>query len=60
VSALAAVLPRLLSPAAHVPWVSLGAALALVFGAGFLSVWAAARAALRGKLLPALRGEWRA
>lgn len=60
VSALAAVLPQLWSPAAHVPWASLGAALALVFAAGFLSVWAAARAALRGKLLPALRGEWRA
>jgi hypothetical protein len=57
VCALAAMLPVLASPAARVPWLSLGGTLALVFATGLLCAWAAAGAVLRGELLPALRGE---
>ncbi len=57
VAALAAVLPALLSLAAPVSYLSLAATLGLVFVSGLLWTWAAARAALRGDLLPALRNE---
>jgi ABC-type antimicrobial peptide transport system permease subunit len=57
VAALAAVLPSLLSLAAPVPYLSLAATLALVFVSGLLWTWGAARLALRGDLLPALRNE---
>jgi len=57
VAALAAVLPALLSLAAPVSYLSLAATLGLVFVSGLLWTWAAARLALRGKLLPALRNE---
>jgi ABC-type antimicrobial peptide transport system permease subunit len=56
-AALAAVLPALLSLAAPVSYLSLGATLGLVFVSGLLWTWAAARLALRGDLLPALRNE---
>jgi hypothetical protein len=57
VAALAAVLPALLSWAAPVSYLSLGATLGLVFVSGILWSWAATRLALRGDLLPALRNE---
>jgi putative ABC transport system permease protein len=57
VAALAAVLPALLSLAAPVSYLSLAATLGLVFVSGILWTWAAARLALRGELLPALRNE---
>jgi ABC-type antimicrobial peptide transport system permease subunit len=57
VAALAAVLPALLSLAAPVSYLSLAATLGLVFLSGLLWTWAAARLALRGDLLPALRNE---
>jgi putative ABC transport system permease protein len=56
-AALAAVLPALLSLAAPVSYLSLAATLGLVFVSGILWTWAAARLALRGELLPALRNE---
>jgi putative ABC transport system permease protein len=57
VAALAAVLPALLSLAAPVSYLSLAATLGLVFASGILWTWAAARLALRGELMPALRNE---
>jgi uncharacterized membrane protein YkgB len=57
VAALAAVLPALLSLAAPVSYLSLAATLGLVFASGFLWTWLAARLALRGELLAALRDE---
>ena len=57
VAALAAVLPALLSLAAPVSYLSLAATLGLVFVSGLLWTWAAARLALRGELLQALRNE---
>ncbi len=57
VAALAAVLPALLSLAAPVSYFSLAVTLGLVFASGILWTWLAARLALRGDLLPALRNE---
>ncbi len=52
-----AVLPVLLSPGASVSFGPLLAAMGLVLGSGLLWTWAAARVALRGDLLEALREE---
>jgi len=57
IAAVVAVLPALLSPGAHVPYASLGVTLAAVFLSGALWTWLAARWALRGKLIEALRSE---
>jgi ABC-type lipoprotein release transport system permease subunit len=57
VAALLALLPVLLSPSAQVSCIALGATLGLVFLSGLFWTWAAARLALRGELLPALRNE---
>jgi ABC-type antimicrobial peptide transport system permease subunit len=57
IAALVAVLPALLSPSAPVSYISLAVTLGLVFVSGLLWTWAAARLALRGDLLPALRNE---
>jgi len=54
---LVAVLPTLLSPAARLSYLPLAATLGLVFVNGLFWTWAAARLALRGELLPALRDE---
>jgi ABC-type lipoprotein release transport system permease subunit len=54
---LVAVLPSLLSPSAQVSYIPLAATLGLVFVSGLFWTWAAARLALRGELLPALRNE---
>ncbi len=56
-SALVAVLPALLSPAAQVSWRSLALVLGLVLVSGLFWTWFAARLALRGDLLAALRNE---
>ena len=56
-AALLALLPVLLSPSAQISFVSLAATLGLVFLSGLFWTWAAARLALRGELLPALRNE---
>jgi ABC-type antimicrobial peptide transport system permease subunit len=52
-----AVLPVLLSPGARISLGPLAAAMALVLGSGILWTWAAARVALRGDLIQALREE---
>jgi hypothetical protein len=57
VAALLALLPVLLSPSSRVPCFSLAVTLGLVFLNGLFWTWAAARLALRGELLPALRNE---
>jgi hypothetical protein len=56
-AAVLALLPVLLSPSAQISFVSLGTMLGLVFVSGLFWTWAAARLALRGELLPALRNE---
>jgi len=50
-------LPALLSPAARLPYASLGLTLAAVVLNGALWTWVATRFALRGNLLEALRNE---
>ena len=57
VAALVAVLPYWLSGGATVPWLSLGATLALVLVVGLLAGLAAVRATLSAELIPALRDE---
>jgi hypothetical protein len=57
IAAVVAVLPALLAPGAPVPYASLGLTLAAVFSSGALWTWLAARWALRGKLIEALRSE---
>ena len=52
-----AVLPALLSPSAHLSYGALAATLGLVLASGIFWTWAAARLALRGEILPALRNE---
>ncbi len=56
-AALIAVLPALLSPGADIPYRSLAWTLLGVLLSGLLWTWIAARVALRGKLLEALRSE---
>lgn len=56
-AALVAVLPALLTPGSQMPWLSLGLTLAAVFLGGLAWVWLAARQALGGRLLAALRRE---
>jgi putative ABC transport system permease protein len=56
-AALLALLPVLLSPSARVSYIPLAATLGAVFLSGLYWTWAAARLALRGELLPALRNE---
>jgi putative ABC transport system permease protein len=57
VAAVLALLPVLLSPSAQISYAPLAATLGLVFLSGLFWTWAAARLALRGELLPALRNE---
>ncbi len=56
-SALLAIAPRLLEPGAAIPWLGIAALLAAVFLTGALASLAAAWAALRAPLMPALREE---
>lgn len=56
-AAVIAVLPALLSPAAHLPYRSLALTLIAVFLNGLVWTWFATRVALRGDLLRALRNE---
>jgi len=56
-AALVAVLPHLVAGAATVPWLWLGATLALVLLTGLVAAGAAVRAVLRAPLLAALRHE---
>jgi putative ABC transport system permease protein len=56
-AALLAVLPALLGSAAPLPWVLLGLLLGGVLLNGFVWTWLAARWALRGNVLAALRNE---
>ena len=56
-AACLAVLPVLLSPGARISIGPLVAAMGLVLGSGLLWTWAAARVALRGDLIEALREE---
>jgi hypothetical protein len=46
-----------LAPGAELPWRSLAFTLAGVLASGILWTWLAARVALRGQLLAALRNE---
>jgi len=57
VAAVVAVLPSLLTPGAEFPWLTLNLTLAAVLVNGVIWTWLAARVALRGELLSALRGE---
>jgi ABC-type antimicrobial peptide transport system permease subunit len=57
VAACLAVLPVLLSPGARISLAPLAAAMALVLASGLLWTYAAARVALRGDLIEALREE---
>jgi hypothetical protein len=54
---LVAVLPALRTPGVRVPCLSLSLTLLAVLSGGLLGTALAARAALRGPLLPALRDE---
>jgi len=56
-AAIVAVLPSLLTPGSEVPWLTLSVTLAAVVTNGVIWTWLATRAALRGDLLSALRGE---
>lgn len=56
-SSLFAILPSLLTPGAHIPYSEIALTLAAIIGSGFLWTWLAARAAMRGELLSALRNE---
>jgi ABC-type antimicrobial peptide transport system permease subunit len=56
-AAAVAVVPSLLTPGAEFPLFTLGLTLLAVLVNGLLWTWLATRAALRGELLPALRGE---
>jgi putative ABC transport system permease protein len=56
-AAIIAILPALLSPGGEIPWRSLPLTLVGVFVNGALWTWLAARFALRGELLAALRNE---
>jgi len=56
-AAVLAVAPAIRSAGAAVPYVSLAATLAAVGASGVLWTWLAARLALRGRLLEALRNE---
>lgn len=57
VAAGIAVLPSVLSPSAHVPWLTLTVTLGGVLLSGWVWTWLATRAALRGQLLDGLRDE---
>jgi ABC-type antimicrobial peptide transport system permease subunit len=57
VAAAVAVLPSVLSPSTQLPYQSLALTLAAVLANGALWTWVAARVALRGNLLAALRNE---
>jgi putative ABC transport system permease protein len=57
IAAVVAVLPALLSPGAQIPYASLAATLGAVLVSGAIWTWLAARVALRGRLLDALRNE---
>jgi len=46
-----------LTPGAEFPWLTLSLTLAAVLGNGLLWTWLAARLALRGDLLAALRND---
>ena len=56
-SALVAVLPAVLSPGSEVPYLSLALTLIGVLLSGALWTWLATLAALRGRVLDALRNE---
>ena len=57
IAAVVAVLPAVFSPGAEIPYLSLALTLAAVLINGMIWTWLAARFALRGKLLDALRNE---
>jgi len=57
VAALVAVAPQLLSPLAQPQWVQPAALLAGIIALGLAACWAAARVAIKGNLLAALREE---
>ncbi len=57
VAALVAVLPALISPGTEIPYLSLSLTLGAILVSGIFWTYLAARAALRGKLLEALRNE---
>jgi putative ABC transport system permease protein len=57
VAAAIAVLPALLQPGTHLPYVQLAITLGAILIFGLLCTWLAARQALRLPLLAALRNE---
>ncbi len=56
-SACIAVLPSLLTAGTHIPYMTIIVTLAAVLASGLLWTWLAARVAMKGELLPALRNE---
>lgn len=56
-SALIAVLPSLLTPGTKIPYSTIIVTLIAVIASGVLWTWLAARLAMKGELLPALRNE---
>ncbi|MBN1561607.1 ABC transporter permease [candidate division KSB1 bacterium] len=56
-SSLIAVLPSLLTPATELPYATVLLILAAIIGSGVMWIGLAAKMALRGELLPALRNE---
>jgi ABC-type lipoprotein release transport system permease subunit len=56
-AAALAMLPALISPSARLSYGTLAVTLLLVLASGIISTWAAARLALRGEILQALRNE---
>ena len=56
-AALIAVLPALRGAGTQVPWLQLLLTLIVVAVSGIIWIWLAAGAALKGKMLPALRNE---
>jgi ABC-type antimicrobial peptide transport system permease subunit len=56
-AALVAVLPAFWNPGGGFPWLNVGVTLGLVLVNGLVWTWFAARRALAGDLLAALRGE---
>ena len=57
VAAITAVFPVLGSGGNEVPYLALTVILLLLLGNGLFWIWFAARLALRGELIPALRNE---
>lgn len=57
ISAVAAVLPVFLTPAAQIPYAAVGLTVAVVLASGIIAIRLAAAVALKGRMLPILQNE---